>query len=70
MPITKIIKSPTPIELLNKVNELTDLVNIARGVSISATTPSDTSILWLNTANRTLNYHDGSKWNTVVGTYG
>lgn len=70
MPINKIIKSPTPIELVNKVNEMVDLANIAKGVFVSATAPADTGILWLNTANRALNYYDGSKWNTVVGTYG
>ena len=66
MAISKITKSPTPTELVKKVNELAD----AKSFVVSATAPTDTDVLWINTANRTLNYYNGSKWDTVVGTYG
>lgn len=71
MPINKITKSPTPIELVNKVNELTDLANIAKGVYVSATAPVDTSILWLNTTTgqNTLNYYNGTTWIPITGVY-
>lgn len=73
MAVSKITKSPTPIELVKKVNELVDEVVIASSIKefvVSATAPVELNVLWINTANRTLNYYDGTKWNTVVGTYG
>ena len=35
----------------------------------SAQAPEDTGRLWLNTANDTLNYHNGTAWKTLVGRY-
>lgn len=35
----------------------------------SAQAPEDTGKLWLNTANDTLNYHNGTAWKTLVGRY-
>lgn len=33
------------------------------------TAPTNTAVLWINTTDRTLNYHNGSGWVQIVGVY-
>lgn len=35
----------------------------------AAEAPEDTTVLWLNIGNGTLNYHDGETWKSIVGRY-
>ena len=43
---------------------------LAGGIIHRATTaPDDTLKLWINTADGTLNYHNGSAWVSIVGRY-
>lgn len=38
-------------------------------IARSEQAPDDTGKLWLNTANDTLNYHNGTAWKAIVGRY-
>lgn len=40
------------------------------GFVIQANAPSVTTVLWIDTNNRTLKYYDGTNWIPVVGVYG
>lgn len=74
MAIDKITKSPTPTELVGKVNVVIDRVNnmsIGAMFVISTTAPTDTSVLWINSSpgQNTLNYHNGTTWVPITGVY-
>lgn len=40
------------------------------GFVAQASPPSDTSVLWINTTNNTMNYFNGTNWIPIVGVYG
>lgn len=40
------------------------------GFVVSDTAPESTTVLWIDTNNRTLKYYDGTNWIPVVGVYG
>lgn len=39
------------------------------GFVVSDTEPQDTTVLWIDSTNRTMNYHDGTSWVAIRGVY-
>ena len=39
------------------------------GFVVQSSAPADTSVLWINSSNSTLNYYDGSSWIAIRGVF-
>lgn len=39
------------------------------GFVVQSSAPADTSVLWINSSNSTLNYYDGSSWVAIRGVF-
>ena len=39
------------------------------GFVVQSSQPSDTTVLWINSDNRTMNYYDGSNWVAIRGVF-
>lgn len=39
------------------------------GFVVSTSAPSNTNVLWINSSNNTMNYHNGSGWVAIRGVY-
>jgi hypothetical protein len=39
------------------------------GFVVQSSAPADTSVLWINSSNSTMNYYDGSSWVAIRGVF-
>ena len=59
----------TPVKINGVTFDGTRDISIS-GYTVSTTAPADTTRFWVHRTDRTLNYFDGTTWQSIVGVWG